>query len=198
MADLVIYKDESGRMVGLGEKGRRKHTLPTVQHVREVLNYDPESGIFYWKKNITTGRGRVLIQAGTVAGTVTTSVPRKPYIAININGCPRLAHRLAWLYVHGVWPTHRIDHWDGNGLNNAIRNLRDVLPAVNSQNMRNVTKGKKHGSMLGTAWHGKTRKWRALIMVDGRQKSLGYFATEAEAHAAYVAGKRVLHEGCTI
>ncbi len=166
----------------------------TIIKVRELLRYDPKTGVFTWRTDRVCGRGRVSVRSGSVAGT------QRPngYRLININGTPILEHRLAWLYHFGEWPRHHIDHINGNPSDNRIANLRDVPRQVNMQNMRHAMSGKKHGSMLGTAWHEGTGKWRALIKIDARQCSLGYFDTEAQAHEAYVVAKRRYHEGCTI
>lgn len=162
--------------------------------VREMFEYDPLTGRLTWRTDRRCGRGRISALAGTEAGT------QRPtgYRLVNIGGKPMLTHRLAWLHFHGQWPQHDVDHLNGDPSDNRLANLRDVPHIVNLQNRRKAQKGRKHGSLMGTAWHAGTRKWRALIMVGGRQKSLGYYATEEEAHQAYIAGKRRYHEGCTL
>jgi hypothetical protein len=110
-----------------------------------------------------------------------------------------MAHRLAWLYVTGSWPTHVIDHINGNPADNRFANLRDVTPQVNTHNQRRATKGRKTGSLLGAQWIPAKQKWRAVIKHNSRVTYVGLFGTEQEAHAAYVAAKRVIHkEGCTL
>lgn len=167
-----------------------------AEHLRSLLAYDPATGHLTWREDRFTGGGRRRhIVAGQMAGFVDK---KHGYRLININDRPYLAHRLAWLHMTGAWPTADIDHINGDRDDNRWHNLRDVRRQVNLQNIRAAKGHKKHGTLLGTAWHAKTQRWRALIKVDGKQKSLGYFRTEAEAHAAYVAAKRRLHEGCTI
>jgi hypothetical protein len=107
------------------------------------------------------------------------------------------AHRLAWLYVHGVWPTGEIDHRNGDPRDNRIANLRDVTHAVNLQNLTKPRAGCKSG-MLGAQWDASRQKWKASIRTQGASKHLGRFDTPEEAHEAYKNAKRKLHDGCTI
>ena len=83
------------------------------------------------------------------------------------------------------------DHIDGNGLNNRRENLREATAAQNSYNrgaQSNSTSGLK-----GVSWHKRDQKWRASIVVNGRQKSLGYFETAGQAYSAYCAASAKEH-----
>jgi hypothetical protein len=133
----------------------------------------------------------VLARAGQEAGTRRAS----GYRLVNLLNKPRLSHRLAWLLHFGDWPSVHIDHMNGDPSDNRIANLRDVSAAMNLQNLKGPMAGKKHGSLIGSAWHEQTGKWRAVIRIGGKQKSLGYFVTEIEAHEAYVKAKRLHHPG---
>ena len=102
--------------------------LITQARLKELLRYDPETGVFTWR---ATGKGRRLNrQAGTVQAT--------GYLTITIDWRIHLAHRLAFLYVVGDWPPNEIDHIDGDQSNNRWCNLR---PATRSQNMANSISG---------------------------------------------------------
>lgn len=107
-----------------------------------------------------------------------------------------MAHRLAWLYVYGEWPNGDIDHIDGDRLNNRIANLRDVSRRVNLENQRRPKACNKSG-FLGVKTF-RDQRFQARIQVRGVQLHLGTFDTPHEAHAAYVAAKRNLHQGCTL
>ena len=72
------------------------------QQLKELLNYNSQTGIFHWVKH---RRG---LNTNLLAGGLTTD----GYIQLWVNGKKYLAHRLAWLYVHGVWPKGDIDHKD--------------------------------------------------------------------------------------
>lgn len=69
------------------------------------------------------------------------------------------AHRLAWFYVHGGWPTYYIDHINRRKSDNRIANLREVKPFENSQNTKAVAKGVS--GRRGVKWFAPTRCWAA-------------------------------------
>lgn len=96
-----------------------------------LLHYDELTGIFTWRHD----RGHGL--AGKVAGTRTLH----GYWQISINDRLYRAHRLAWFYVHGVWPARVLDHIDGDRLNNRLNNLRDISPKENVNAFRRIPAG---------------------------------------------------------
>lgn len=163
----------------------------TPERLREVLDYDPETGLFRWKN-----MRHVFVKPGDVAGTLE---PRG-YIRIGIDGEIHKAHRLAWLYVHGVWPAHYIDHINCIKDDNRIANLRDATDHINAQNIR-TPNARNISGQIGvhrTTSRGKPWKWRARITIEGKRVLIGDFNTPEEAGAAYLAAKRKHHEGCTI
>ena len=158
----------------------------TIEHLRESLDYNAQTGIFTWRKN---HRRPDLI--GKTAGSIHSA----GYISISIHNVKRLAHRLAWFYVTGVMPEGHIDHINGNKLDNSFDNLRQVTRFGNLQNMRQATKANKVG-LLGVSAH--QGKWRAQIMVNGKRIRASGFDTPELAHQKYLELKREHHLTCTI
>lgn len=151
----------------------------TQARLQEVLDYCPETGVFIWRK-------RKSAKVGSVSnGRLRICVDWKIY----------RAHRLAWLYTYGEWPKFDVDHIDGNPLNNAIRNLRDVPRSVNMENQRRARSDSKVG-LLGVIE--RDGKYRAEIASHGKRYRFGPFDTAEAAHEAYLAAKRRIHIGCTI
>lgn len=157
----------------------------TVERLREVLAYCPDTGSFTWL--VKTNRNVVV---GSFAGTKSHG-----YYQIGIDGRIHRSHRLAWLYVHGKWPEHHIDHINGNPADNRIANLRDVPRSTNQQNQR-IAHRRSSTGLLGASSHGK--HFTARIQAGGEQIRLGRFSTAEEAHAAYIKAKRELHKGNTL
>ncbi len=154
----------------------------TAERLGELLHYNPETGHF--TRLSTFGSNRLV---GGRAGSITT----KGYREIMIDGRSYREHRLAWLYVHGVWPEAQIDHRDGVRDHNAINNLR---PATNAQNAKNRAKHKNNASgFKGASFHKGTCRWQAQIMEGNQKIYLGLYDTAEEAHAAYVAAALRLH-----
>ena len=88
-----------------------------------------------------------------------------------------------------------VDHIDGDGLNNQRVNLRVCTIAQNGMNRRKQrTRAKTASCFKGVSWDQTNEKWRARIVLKGKQKSLGYFCSESEAARAYDAAA-VLHFG---
>jgi HNH endonuclease/AP2 domain len=149
----------------------------TSDYVRKNLYYNPDTGDFYW---LISNSNRVKV--GDIAGSV-----KEGYriISITFNGKKNyfLAHRLAWLYIYGVWPNAGIDHIDRNPSNNRISNLRE---ATQQENTRNQTKRENCSSCyLGVSWYKRDKKWTARIKIGNKYHFLGYFDTEEEAALAY-------------
>jgi len=117
------------------------------------------------------------------------------YRRVSVDSRRYLAHRCAWLYVHGEWPAGLIDHINTEKGDNRIANLRCVPEQLNHENIRKPKRNNQSG-FLGVVAH--QGKWRASVTHKRRVHRVGMFDTPEEAHAAYVAAKRRLHEGCTI
>jgi hypothetical protein len=158
----------------------------TQYRLRELLNYNPETGVFTW---LTKTARRIHI--GDIAGCKTT----KGYLVVSIDYRLYFAHRLAFLYMTGASPNSQIDHIDGNRANNRFENLRDVSRSVNLQNTKRASKNNKTG-LLGVGRC--ANRFRSTIQVSGKPLHLGMFATPELAHAAYIEAKRIHHVGCTI
>ena len=159
----------------------------TVERLREVLSYDPDTGVFRW---IAKTSKFSHMHPGDIAGGAEADGRR----SIRIDGLMHWAHRLAWLYMTGKWPAGDIDHRDTDPGNNRWLNMREATKSVNAQNR---TKGQgKNGLPLGVSLKGK--RFEAGIKIDGRRRYLGTFDTPAAAHSAYVTAKRANHDGCTL
>jgi len=152
------------------------------QYLKDLFNYDSDTGIFTWKVKRKGTRG-VGSQAGYKEKT--------GYITIRIDGINYAAHRLAWAYEHGYWPSLDLDHIDCNRSNNRLSNLREATRSQNTCNTKissNNTSGIK-----GVMWHKRNKKWCATIMLNQKAKWLGYFDNIEEAQHAVEAARSELH-----
>jgi hypothetical protein len=158
----------------------------TLERLKEVLDYDPETGLFVWKKtNIGPG------VHNSCAGTLRED----GYITIGVDGQRYRAHRLAWMYVRGKMPRRTIDHKNGKKSDNRFANLRDVSNRFNNHNQtRNV---RASGIPVGIEERhgGKAIKWRVRIGHFGRKMNVGTFDTLEAAVAAYEEARTLLHPG---
>lgn len=155
----------------------------TASRLRELLEYDPTTGIFRWKVK------RRKVNAGDIAGCVVG----KRYRTISVDSRTYLAHRLAWLYHYGQWPNELVDHIDLDGFNNRIANLREATPRQNMHNRR----GDRNSAsgMKGVTFrpNNKINPWEANIMFAGIPKYLGQFPTRQAAASAYRAAAETYH-----
>lgn len=131
----------------------------TADELREKLVYIPETGEFFrnWK---TPNRNTGSLGCKTSRG----------YLEIGVSGTRYLAHRLAWLYVHGTWPVEFIDHINRVKTDNRIANLRDVS---HYENMQNVPHPKGYVGIFRDGW-------RAQIGI-AKKRYTKTFASEIEA-----------------
>lgn len=163
--------------VGLRQETKLKETALTVEAVECILRYDEESGELFWK--VPVGGQGARISAGSLAGHVNKVYG---YCEIRIKGVLYKAHRLIWLLSTGTFPSAFIDHINGDRSDNRLTNLREATPQENSRNM-----GKRKDNTSGCAgvtWYKRHQKWRVYIMVDGKNKHLGYYNELDEALTA--------------
>lgn len=167
---------------------------PNQAFLNEILKYDAAIGKLFWRKRAPETfleKPRKISLERTSAVWNSINADKEAFTANScgkragaINGRNYLAHRIIWKMVHGTDPAY-IDHINGDPLDNRLVNLRSV---TNQENMRNMSKPKSNSSgFIGVAWHGQASKWRAYVMIDGTQKSLGLFTTAEAANAARLA-----------
>jgi hypothetical protein len=155
--------------------------------LRDLLDYDPDSGVFTWRTRGRAHFGRDNQWRnwnGRYPGLVAGTVGPRGYRAIAVLGHLYPAHRLAWLYVHGQWPEGQIDHVNGGRDDNRIGNLRDVSSAENAKNRRLTRKSATGRIGVNEYAYGRRKQYVARIRVDGRLHHLGYFDTVEQASAA--------------
>jgi hypothetical protein len=129
--------------------------MVTAQRIRELLHYDPNTGVF--TRLVSTSSSA---RAGGVAG----SRHCDGYSVIWVDSRIYRSHRLAWLWMTGEWPTHQIDHINLDRADNRWSNLRH---ATQSQNMANTqTRANNAGTYKGVVR--QNRKWRVKIQVNSQ------------------------------
>ena len=153
---------------------KQKQATLDHTHLLSILSYDPDvtdGTNFTWKES------RGSIKKGSIGGTLINA----GYWRIKIDGVARLAHRLAWFYVHGVWPKNTIDHielgYDAKK-NNSIANLREATYTEQSRHRVLSSNNTSGYPGVGKSPHGK---WHVRIGVDGKCIHLGTYDTLDEA-----------------
>ena len=162
----------------------------TAERLRELLAYDPETGIF---TRLTDNR------RGNRIGDVVGTRCKLGYLWTYLDGRQYTLGRLAWLYVTGEWPEHEIDHINGEKTNNRFANLRDACRQTNMQNEHRARSNSSTG-YAGVSFRKERGKYIATIdKGDGTRKRirLGSFYNPVDAHNAYLEAKRKYHPGFT-
>jgi hypothetical protein len=142
----------------------------TQKRLKEVLHYDPETGMFTRKTNC--GGAKI----GDIAGCINDI----GYITISIDYKKQHAHRLAFLYMEGYLPEDDVDHINRIRNDNRWENLRHVSKSCNSRNL-GISKHNKSG-ITGVYWNGS--KWCSQICIKNKTKALGTFENKTDAAQA--------------
>jgi hypothetical protein len=150
---------------------------PTQKHIKSILKYDPDTGIFIWLKCVQKNK------IGEIAGNINN----RGYRTIGNH----LAHRLAWTYVTGIAPKVFIDHINGIKDDNRFLNLREATAFENNQNAK-LSSNNRSG-IKGVSWNKEKGKWQANVMASGVYHFLGRFDNIEDAELAVVKKRVDLH-----
>jgi hypothetical protein len=146
----------------------------TAKRVREVLDYDPETGLLRWKLRLSKN---------THVGDIAGSLHPQGYTVVTIGEKQYQGHRLAWCHYYGRWPRGGLDHKDAVRNNNAIDNLRRATNVQQNRNRKLSPKNK--AGFKGVSW--SYNCFRAFVYDGPKRIDLGRFATAEAAHQAYCA-----------
>ena len=154
----------------------------TQDRLKLLYNYDPVTGIFTSKKY-----------------SKPVGFLHRGYLAVELwhNGKQRKfkLHQLAWLYMHGSWPSPMIDHINRIKTDNRIDNLRQVTASQNFQN-KPVYKSKSglpRSGFKGVHWVRSQNKWKACIGHNGKSTYLGTFDDPEKAFLVYKQAAEKIH-----
>lgn len=159
----------------------KPHNLPSLERIKELVDYNQENGLFTWKV-YRGGKAK----AGTPAGSIRVD----GYMAICIDKKSYFSSRIAWYLSTGIDPVNfDIDHIDGNKMNNRFSNLRLATESQNCSNRKrraDNTSGFKGVYRMG-------KKWAANITANKCKKHLGVFDTPEIAYAEYLKHASSMH-----
>ena len=153
-------------------KALKKKKL-TQKRLKEVLNYNPVTGVWRRLKALSNSVKNIKI----VGGICKTHGYRR----MSIDGVRYRSNRLAWMYMEGYFPEHVVDHKDKIRHNDKWDNLRAITQQCNMKNCKISVASKT--DITGVNIH-KNGKFFTYININGTKKHLGYFAKLGEAAMA--------------
>lgn len=149
----------------------------TQARLKELLSYDPETGVLTWM--VTMARTAM---AGNRAGGPSNG----GYRSIRVEGKLYREHRIVWFIWFGEFPNGQIDHINGLRTDNRIENLRDVTHQENAKNQK--LKVTNTSGITGVSWSKSDKVWRARINIDKKEINLGHYKGLFEACCARKSG----------
>lgn len=163
-----------------------KKILPPVEMLRELMDYNPETGVFHWKK-----RDISMFPSARIGNSWNAKHVGKQALIVDNHGYKKgrifgedfMAHRIAWAIYYGEWPAEDLDHINGDRSDNRICNLR---LATDSENLRNRGAQKNNSSgYKGVHFCNRSKSWIAKLQVEKKNVYIGKFSTPEDAYAAY-------------
>ena len=138
--------------------------LPSIERLRQLLDYDPLTGVLTWRPRPFPDNGWNARYAGKPAGCLHST----GYIKVAIDHTPYWSQRVIWKWVHGTEP-REVDHDNGVRDDNRLVNLN---ASSRGGNMRNCKRREDNTSgTTGVHWCRRSQRWVAEINAGGHRSS---------------------------
>lgn len=164
------------------DRDMAKRPLPTPEELRQLLDYDPETGKLFWKErplSLFPDARSGKIWNTRFAGKEALPVQYIGYHAGLIFGSKVLGHRVVWAIHTGEWPVDEIDHINGDRTDNRIANLRAVSHRENCKNSKRPAHNTS--GQVGVVWCSRSHRWLARIKAERKTLHLGAFLAKSDA-----------------
>lgn len=131
---LNVDSTKSSPYVGAPYNARTtvKYAHLTLERLKELLDFDSDTGIFRWKKR-PAAKGRA--RAGDVAGAAKVNQNGRVYRVIGIDSRAYQASQLAFFIHHGRWARGEISPKDGDADNLRPENLVELQTTTNKHDL---------------------------------------------------------------
>lgn len=139
----------------------------TQKRLREILHYNPGTGIFTWTKGARKGK---------MAGTYHDD---RCYLKVSIDNKRYLLHRLAWLWMTGLHTQSSIEHVNGEPDDNRWSNLRIGVGCVKKPHRAPYPEPTQYRGVFQLG-----DRFEALVPVASEVLNIGSFSTAEDARDA--------------
>ena len=143
----------------------------TVEDLYKKLAYNKDTGEFTW---LEFNKYHPDLQ-GTKAGGLNSA----GYVHIKIDGVKHKAHRLAFLYMEGKYPSKTVDHINRVKHDNRWCNLREA--DMFEQNENQCIRKDNTSGYKGINWNKRNRKWDVRLSINKQRLFLGTFTRLEDA-----------------
>lgn len=167
---------------------RISDSIPPQEHLRELIDYDPVSGIAAWKSRPVT-RPHDKTWNSCFAGKQIGGRAKTQYFWISIHDVNYLLHRVIFKWMTGK-DVLVVDHKDLDKKNNKWDNLRE---ADQSQNRCNAPTGKSSKSGVKGLFLTRSGKWQGKVTLQGQHYWTARFQLEEDAKEALEKLRSVVH-----
>lgn len=156
--------------------------LPTQEYLQQCFNYDPETGLLYWKarppEHFRNKRAQAIFN-GTYAGKETAkALDKDGYKTLSLDRKSFYTHRIIYKLEKGLDPEHT-DHVNGNRADNKFDNLRSVSQTINMKNVKMYITNTS--GVVGVRWDKNKNRWFAYIGSGKTKIHIGRFIAFGDA-----------------
>lgn len=187
---------QPAQIANQGSGTKKRKSYPTQERVRELFDYDPNTGELTWAIDVRGGQGAIRVKRGTTVGAFNST---NGYLQTQVDKKFIYLHRIIWIWMEGYAPEHQIDHINRVRTDNRWCNLREI-----NQSCNNINCKIRSDNVSGVKGVGKFRinQWRVRVHLGVKEIHIGVYDdfTEAVAHRLAMeqcSSLRIYDEGST-